>query len=191
MYALKFSAPCLHPCLTTTAGSKLWGFSICCVGVGVFGVLHDFIQEAIFRVEGYDYGWFMTLCEMLLFAIMARFELQLQGSAADISLEGVPWSQYTYLTIVLAITQGAGSVALSYVNMPVKVVMKSCKLIPTMVRLFPLPPCPPSGSFIKNKPTVPASLGHDDPPPTSHCTQNKNAAANTNCAASRRPMALP
>ena len=33
---------------------------------------------------------------------------------------------------VLAVTQGSGSVALSYVNFPVKVVMKSCKLIPTM-----------------------------------------------------------
>ena len=33
---------------------------------------------------------------------------------------------------VLAITQGSGSVALSYVNFPVKVVIKSCKLIPTM-----------------------------------------------------------
>lgn len=37
-----------------------------------------------------------------------------------------------YMWQVLAITQGSGSVALSYVNFPVKVVMKSCKLIPTM-----------------------------------------------------------
>ena len=75
----------------------------------------------------------MTLCEMLFFVAMARVELQLQGTAQDVGLRGVPWRQYIYLTVVLAITQGTGSVALSYVNMPVKVVMKSCKLIPTMV----------------------------------------------------------
>lgn len=95
----------------------------------------------------------MTLCEMLFFVAMARVELQLQGTAQDVGLRGVPWRQYIYLTVVLAITQGTGSVALSYVNMPVKVVMKSCKLIPTMVSyktafvalLLSLSLSPPSG----------------------------------------------
>ncbi|KAJ8614218.1 hypothetical protein CTAYLR_001128 [Chrysophaeum taylorii] len=37
------------------------------------------------------------------------------------------------LVVVIAISQGTGSVALAYVNYPVKVAFKSCKLVPTML----------------------------------------------------------
>jgi len=39
------------------AGSKLWAFMVCCLGVGICGVMHDFIQEAVFRTDGFDHGW--------------------------------------------------------------------------------------------------------------------------------------
>lgn len=87
------------------AGSAWFQMAVCCTGVGLGGVAHDFIQEAIFRYDEWDYGWYMTLCELMIFVVTARVELQLNGSAADIGLRGVPWRQYLYLTVVLAITQ--------------------------------------------------------------------------------------
>jgi len=113
-------------------GPRWFVFMVCCAGVAGGGIAHDFIQESVYRTPGYDYGWFMTLCELVVFVMVARIELALLGTPEENNFRGVPWSQYTMLTVVLAATQGCGSAALSYVNMPVKVVMKSSKLIPTM-----------------------------------------------------------
>jgi hypothetical protein len=122
----------------------------------------QFMHPLIQRFNFPKLNRFMTLCEMLFFVAMARAELQLQGTAQDVGLGGVPWRQYIYLTVVLAITQGTGSVALSYVNMPVKVVMKSCKLIPTMVSYTttPLSPFPP---FSLPSPPLPGAFKTSGP----------------------------
>jgi hypothetical protein len=78
---------------------------ICCLGVGGGGVIHDYVQELVFRNEQWDYGWFMTLCELIIFVITARIELTLNGSPADLRFRNVPWRHYIFLTTVLAITQ--------------------------------------------------------------------------------------
>ena len=36
--------------------SDLVSFFSFSMGVFVFGVIHDFVQESVFRIEGYDYG---------------------------------------------------------------------------------------------------------------------------------------
>jgi hypothetical protein len=88
------------------------------------------VQELVFRFDGYDFGWFMTLWELLIFVVAAWVQL-VQDKRYD-EITTIKWREYVNLTIVLAITQGSGSAALSYVNFPVKVVFKSCKLIPTV-----------------------------------------------------------
>jgi hypothetical protein len=87
-------------------------------------------QELVFRHKEFEFGWFMTLCELGVIVAAATFALVTEKGFDEIAK--TPWGQYISLTIVLAITQGFGSVALSYVNYPVKVVIKSSKLIPTM-----------------------------------------------------------
>lgn len=125
---------------------------------------HDFVQELVFRYDAFDYGWFMTLWELLVFVVAALLQLVRDDRFEEI--RSIRWREYVNLTVVLAVTQGSGSVALSYVNFPIKVgslwpalrsprrrlqcapckrifnldpcfmclqvVMKSCKLIPTM-----------------------------------------------------------
>ncbi len=88
------------------------------------------VQELVFRFDGYNFGWFMTLWELLIFVVAAWVQL-VQDKRYD-EITTIKWREYVNLTIVLAITQGSGSAALSYVNFPVKVVFKSCKLIPTV-----------------------------------------------------------
>eukprot|EP00961_Rhodomonas_salina_P194886 2631603-Rhodomonas_salina.3 len=92
-------------------------FFICVGGVFGFGVIHDFIQELVFRYDGFEFGWFMTICELLVFVVAAWAQLMLQNRQSEVTT--ISWSQYVGLTVVLAITQGFGSVALSYVNFPV------------------------------------------------------------------------
>jgi len=97
-----------------------WVQFFACVG-GVFGcgVLHDFVQELVFRNEEFDYGWFMTLWELLVFVLAAGVQLVRDDRYDEIRT--IRWQEYVNLTVVLAITQGSGSVALSYVNFPIKV----------------------------------------------------------------------
>ncbi|EKX43167.1 hypothetical protein GUITHDRAFT_87893 [Guillardia theta CCMP2712] len=111
-------------------GPRWLQFLLLVLGVFSLGVIHDFVQELVFRYEGFDYGWFMTLWELLIFVVAAWLQLWHEGRYNEI--RSIDWKQYLSLTVVLAITQGFGSISLSYVNFPVKVVMKSSKLIPTM-----------------------------------------------------------
>ena len=48
--------------------------------------------------------WFMTGCELLAFVPTAWFQM----AKEERSMKDIPWMQYAYLTLVLAITQGSG-----------------------------------------------------------------------------------
>ena len=120
----------LSVCNVEISGGAFVQFFVCVAGVFGCGVTHDFVQELVFRYDGYDFGWFMTLWELLIFVVAAWVQL-VQDKRYD-EITTIKWREYVNLTIVLAITQGSGSAALSYVNFPVKVVFKSCKLIPTV-----------------------------------------------------------
>ena len=95
-------------------------FFVCVAGVFGCGVTHDFVQELVFRYEAFDFGWFMTLWELMVFVVAAWLQLVRDGRFEEI--RSVRWREYVNLTIVLAVTQGSGSVALSYVNFPIKVI---------------------------------------------------------------------
>ncbi len=61
----------------------------------------------------------MTLWELLVFVLAAGVQLVRDDRYDEIRT--IRWQEYVNLTVVLAITQGSGSVALSYVNFPIKV----------------------------------------------------------------------
>ena len=42
--------------MSSTRWSDVVAFCSFSFGVFAFGVIHDFVQESVFRIEGYDYG---------------------------------------------------------------------------------------------------------------------------------------
>lgn len=105
-------------------------------GVFIFYVLHDALQERMFRQDGFRFGWFMTLVEILVVSVCA-FVLE-WGAPPDptmVSKENMKTIRYCVvgLAVCLATSQGTGSAALNYVHYPVKVAFKSSKLVPTMI----------------------------------------------------------
>ena len=108
------------------------------LGLFVFYVAHDALQERAFRRPGFQFGWFMTACEIGTMAACALiWERSPGGSAKGHEPGGTdagPRRKYlALLVLTIAVSQGTGSTALRHVNYPVKVAFKSCKLVPTMV----------------------------------------------------------
>lgn len=110
----------------------------CVLGLFVFYVLHDALQERAFRTPGFEFGWFMTAVEIgtMFFCALAwegglaamRGRTESDAPAANRTVR----RYLALLVFAIALSQGTGSVALQHVNYPVKVAFKSCKLVPTM-----------------------------------------------------------
>jgi len=110
------------------------------LGLFVFYVGHDALQEHNFRREGFKFGWFMTCVEIgTMFACALIWEggaAAFSGGSKDAAAPEDVAARRWYLVglvFVIALSQGTGSVALQHVNYPVKVAFKSCKLVPTML----------------------------------------------------------
>mmetsp|Transcript_16428 Transcript_16428/g.20516 ORF Transcript_16428/g.20516 Transcript_16428/m.20516 type:complete len:395 (-) Transcript_16428:21-1205(-) len=102
------------------------------LGMFIFYVCHDALQEEMFRFPGYQYGWFMTLAEVTI---------MLLGGMISEGTYKVTWpprggNQTVIISIVaglcIAGSHGFGNTALRYSSYPLKVAFKSCKLVPTM-----------------------------------------------------------
>jgi hypothetical protein len=97
-------------------------------------VAHDYFQELVFTYSSFKYGWFMSLVEVSLMALAGCLQqrffsqqpLPLVPSVTEAKCAGA-------LALFIAVAQGAGSASLAHVSFPVKVVMKSSKLLPTML----------------------------------------------------------
>lgn len=95
-------------------------------------------QERAFRTPGFKFGWWMTLNELVVVSLLA-FVFEWAPPPVHVTHEKVHSynSQVRRLVAVLAaaltLSQGAGSAALAFVNFPLKVSFKSCKLLPTML----------------------------------------------------------
>jgi len=125
-------------------------------GAGLFVcyIAHDSFQEKLFRVEGFKFGLFATAFEIAVMTALSALFMAIKSLRSESS--GVtptafdqkqkrepggasPPSRLTViglfvtLTVVLTISQGAGTAALQHVRMPVKVGFKCAKLIPTML----------------------------------------------------------
>ena len=100
---------------------------------------HDYVQELVFTYPSFKFGWFMSLIEVMCFTLASILQQMyfmpqpqsLAPSPTEAKCAGV-------LAAMIAVTLGTGSAALAHVSFPVKVVMKSSKLMPTMLirRLF-------------------------------------------------------
>lgn len=112
--------------------------------IGMFAayVAHDFVQELVFSYGSFKFGWFMSLIEVTLISLTSFIQLRRSQRDASQSASVVPSLIEAKCAVALAVfitvTQGTGSAAIAYVSFPVKVVMKSAKLLPTMLirRIF-------------------------------------------------------
>lgn len=112
--------------------------------IGMFAayVAHDYVQELVFSYQSFKFGWFMSLVEVVLITLASFIQLQCTQRAATQRFNIAP--SFTevkcavVLSVFIAITLGTGSAAMAHVSFPVKVVMKSSKLLPTMLirRIF-------------------------------------------------------
>jgi len=99
------------------------------VGLFVFYILHDYLQERSFSNPRFEFGWVMTFIELTVYSFSS---VAIEGAnyRDGPSREVLSW--FIGLTLLLGASQGSGSASLNFVTMPVKVAFKSCKLIPTM-----------------------------------------------------------
>ena len=115
---------------SSSVPSELENLVLPSLGMFVFYVIHDALQEEMFRYPGFEYGWFMTLAEVV---IMLLGGLLSEG----LNLQCPPGGARTAATSALiglcvSGSHGLGNTALRFTTYPLKVAFKSCKLIPTM-----------------------------------------------------------
>lgn len=102
-------------------------FLVFCI-IFFFGI-HNYMQELIMSLPGFDVGVFLGYLEVLGVAICAAFERRIMGE----TVRNAPWSSYMLLCFFLLVSSATSNIALGFINYPTKVVFRSCKLIPTML----------------------------------------------------------
>merc|ERR1719253_2581633 len=110
------------------------------VGLFLFYIAHDALQERMFRFQGFEFGFFMTLVEALVMIVGSRIS---EGRGDGSNARGTTGKQKTlslsvllrigWVGLFLALAHGLGNSALNYSPYPLKVAFKSCKLVPTMI----------------------------------------------------------
>ncbi len=103
------------------------------IGLFVFYIGHDALQERMFRFVDFKFGFFMTLVEVVIMLIGS-------SSSGDTPIHTqkqriIPIKtllQISIVGILLALAHGLGNTALQFSSYPLKVAFKSCKLVPTM-----------------------------------------------------------
>ena len=98
-------------------------------GIVFFFGCHNYMQELIMSLPGFDVGIFLGYLEVLGVTICSAVERQIAGDTA----RRAPWSSYAALCAFLVVSSATSNIALKYINYPTKVVFRSCKLIPTMM----------------------------------------------------------
>jgi solute carrier family 35 (adenosine 3'-phospho 5'-phosphosulfate transporter), member B3 len=100
------------------------------LGMFVFYVIHDALQEQMFRFEGFEYGWFMSMVEVFMMLILAVIT---EGADLKYPPGGFKtWGANALIGLCVAGSHGFGNTALRYSTYPLKVSFRSCKLVPTM-----------------------------------------------------------
>eukprot|EP00455_Lapot_gusevi_P013437 TRINITY_DN16544_c0_g1_i2.p1 TRINITY_DN16544_c0_g1~~TRINITY_DN16544_c0_g1_i2.p1 ORF type:complete len:409 (-),score=36.62 TRINITY_DN16544_c0_g1_i2:35-1138(-) len=110
--------------------SKSTQLAICTTGVFFFFLVHDYLQELITRAEKFHFGLFLTLMEFSSCAFFPYLFSSLRRSPLPAP---TAWRSYIYLSAMLLASVACANASLKFVNFPIKVVFKSCKLIPTMI----------------------------------------------------------
>ena len=120
--------------LKRLAAAPRWTHAVFC-SAGVFGsfILHDFLQESIVKSTHGALPLGMTVFEFLACAVCPALELLVAGRPLFATGGTAPPWAFPGLSAFLLASMVLGNIALKYVSYPVKVVLKSSKLLPAMV----------------------------------------------------------
>ena len=99
------------------------------IGLMFFFGCHNYMQELIMSLPGFNIGILLGYLEVLGVSICSFVERKVQGE----TMRKASWTSYAMLCLVLLISSATSNIALAYINYPTKVVFRSCKLIPTML----------------------------------------------------------
>jgi len=126
--------------IETSVGVRLIGFDVSgfsfttrfvlCVFV-LFGLYipYGYIQESIFKVDGFTFALYITFIQFLLYTLFSLTE----GFVLQDTNIRAPLHEYFRLSLFLVISLALSNKAIVYLNYPTKVVLKSSKLIPMML----------------------------------------------------------
>ncbi|XP_014675150.1 PREDICTED: adenosine 3'-phospho 5'-phosphosulfate transporter 2-like [Priapulus caudatus] len=117
-------------CLNLTLFPSWLQFVACSVGVFIFYLLYGYVQELIFRLEGFKpYGWYLTLVQFGFYTLFSYCE-QLLGRCRR---SQIPMRTYLLIALLTVSTMGLSNSSLGYLNYPTQVIFKCCKLIPVLL----------------------------------------------------------
>ena len=126
----KWTAPAAGPSITTEEVETVHSLLLPGLGMFIFYVIHDALQEQMFRFDGFEYGWFMSMAEVFLMLILAVLT---EGADLKYPPGGFrTWGANALIGLCVAGSHGFGNTALRYSTYPLKVSFRSCKLVPTM-----------------------------------------------------------
>eukprot|EP00051_Salpingoeca_urceolata_P016061 m.211850 g.211850 ORF g.211850 m.211850 type:complete len:324 (-) comp18579_c0_seq5:63-1034(-) len=98
-------------------------------GVFSFYLAYGVLQEQLFHAGLKQYGWFITLIQFVIYAILSKLEM----FARRIRRSGLSLRVYVLISMMTVATMGFSNTSLEYLNYPTQVMFKSCKLIPVMI----------------------------------------------------------
>ncbi|XP_033644818.1 adenosine 3'-phospho 5'-phosphosulfate transporter 2-like [Asterias rubens] len=99
-------------------------------GVFFFYLIYGYLQELIFKLEGFKpFGWYLTLVQFACYTVFGMTEMKLTGSQE----RKIPLRTYALLAFLTVATMGLSNSAVGYLNYPTQVIFKCCKLIPVMI----------------------------------------------------------
>lgn len=108
-------------------------FLLCSSGVLILYLLYGYVQEKLFRIEGFrTHGWFLTLIQFVCVTILSAVDHNFISKQPR-RKEQSPFHEYCVLAWLTVGTMGLSTVSLGYLNFPTQVIFKSCKLIPVML----------------------------------------------------------
>jgi hypothetical protein len=112
-------------------------FSICCVGVFTFNVLYGFLQELLsVHIAGRKFALFLAVCQFAGYAFWASLLARLNRAAIRTSRQTpvlVPTGKFIALSILRAFDLAVTNSAMMYLNYPAKTLIKSCRVVFTML----------------------------------------------------------
>eukprot|EP00586_Coscinodiscus_wailesii_P003598 CAMPEP_0172489888 /NCGR_PEP_ID=MMETSP1066-20121228/20161_1 /TAXON_ID=671091 /ORGANISM="Coscinodiscus wailesii, Strain CCMP2513" /LENGTH=369 /DNA_ID=CAMNT_0013258077 /DNA_START=292 /DNA_END=1401 /DNA_ORIENTATION=+ len=91
---------------------------------------HNLLQEAIMKIDGFNYGVMLSYMEVVGVTTCSYIERRFLWNESG---RVAPLKAYPLLTLCLMSSSSLSNMSLNYINFPTKVVFRSCKLLPTMI----------------------------------------------------------
>lgn len=106
-------------------------------GVFFFFMLNGVVEEYVFTSlpERFDYGWYLTLFELLSFsgfAVVQRAATDEGAGRGGVLAREADYSSHLWVALAMTASRGLTNVSLEYLNYPTQVIFKSTKLMAVM-----------------------------------------------------------